>query len=92
MSGEFASYALDEAIDAENDRWLYRQGVMSDMQAHDLGIIDHMGRYKHVPMFPSNKMKACRYCGKSGLSWKQTPKGWRLHSGEEPHECTEYGR
>ncbi len=40
---EFAGYALDEVIEAENDRLAYRDGVMSDEEAFDLGIIDHFG-------------------------------------------------
>lgn len=85
MSGEFAGYAVDEAVDAENDRWLYRQGVMSDHVAYELGIIDHHGFYNH-----RSQSKTCRYCGKSGLSWKNTPDGWRLASGATVHVCVEY--
>lgn len=89
--GEFAGYALNEAIDAENDRWLYRQGVMSDAQAFDLGVIDHMGRYKHVPMYAGVRAapapKTCRHCGATGLQWKKTETGWRLHAGEVLHVC-----
>jgi hypothetical protein len=90
--GEFAGYALDDAIDAENDRWLYRQGVMSDADAFDLGIIDHRGGYRHVPMYPAASSKTCRHCGVSGLVWRQTDGGWRLHAGAELHACDGYAR
>lgn len=90
MSGEFAGYALDEAIDAENDRWLYRQGVMRDSDAYDLGIIDHMGRYQHVPMSPRVTAKTCIHCGATGLSWMRTEKGWRLGSCGAVHTCSQY--
>jgi hypothetical protein len=97
MSGEFAGYALDEAIDAENDRWLYRQGVMSDAQAFELGIIDHMGRYNHVSMFPVGarakaSVKTCRHCVAGGLSWISTGKGWRLALDGALHICAQYKR
>lgn len=88
MSGEFAGYALDEAIDAENDRWLYRQGVMSDAQAFELGIVDHLGRYQHVPMFP--RSKTCKHCGAFGLHWMQTDRGWRLGKAGAVHTCAAY--
>lgn len=90
MSGEFAGYALDEAMDAENDRWLYRQGVMRDSEAYERGIIDHMGRYQHVPMFPRGTTKTCIHCATSGLSWMRTEKGWRLGSGGAVHTCPQY--
>jgi len=92
MSGEFAGYALDEAIDAENDRWLYRQGVMSDSQAYDLGIVDHMGRYQHVPLSPRSTRKTCIHCATSGLSWMLTDKGWRLGIGGVVHTCPQYAK
>lgn len=88
--GEFAGYALDEAMDAENDRWLYRQGMMSDFHAHDLGVIDDRGAYAHVPMFPSSQGKTCKHCGLRGLAWREADDGWRLHKGEEMHVCAEY--
>lgn len=91
MSGEFAGYAIDESIDAENDRWLYRQGVMSESTAHDLGIVDHMGRYQHAPTFRSSS-KTCRHCGKGGLSWARMEKGWRLCSGGIAHVCDQYNK
>lgn len=90
--GEFAGYALDEAVDAENDRWLYRQGSMSEQRAYDLGIVDHMGRYEHVPMFKRATLKTCKHCGATGLVWGNTEHGWRLHHGGEVHICAEYKR
>ena len=90
--GEFAGYALDEAMDAENDRWLYRLGVMSESDAYELGIVDHHGRYKHVPMFPRPTSKTCRHCGLSGLSWMQTDGGWRLGAGGATHACSQYAK
>lgn len=94
MSGEFAGYAIDEAIDAENDRWLYRQGAMSEAQAYELGIVDHMGRYDHVPMFGNVRSagKTCRHCGASGLSWISTDRGWRLGTNGALHICAQYSR
>ena len=90
MSGEFAGYALDESIDEENDRWLYRQGVMRDPEAYERGIIDHVGRYKHAPMFPRGTLKTCIHCAKSGLSWIRTDKGWRLGEGGVVHACPQW--
>ena len=90
MSGEFAGYALDESIDAEGDRWLYRQGVMSDADAYERGIVDQMGRYQHVPMFPRSTGKTCIHCATPGLSWVQTGKGWRLGKGGAVHTCPQY--
>lgn len=92
MSGEFAGYAIDESIDAENDRWLYRQGLMSEQEAFDIGIVDHMGRYQHVPMFPIGTRKTCIHCATSGLSWIRTSKGWRLGVNGVVHACPEYAR
>ena len=92
--GEFAGYALDETMDAEDDRFLYRQGLMSDSDAYDLGIIDELGYYNHPPMFFSQHRaplsKTCRYCGESGLQWKSTEKGWRLSHGNNVHVCDKY--
>ena len=87
--GEFADYAVDEAMEAENLRWLYRQGSMSDLEALDLGIIDHEGMYNHRPMLTSSTspLKTCRHCGKTGLIWKQTDRGWRLHGAGGIHSC-----
>jgi hypothetical protein len=51
MSGEFAGYALDETLDAEDDRFAYRSGSMSDAEAYELGVIDELGFYNHLPMF-----------------------------------------
>jgi hypothetical protein len=88
---EFASYAVGEAMDAENDRWLYRQGIMSDADAFDLGVIDHCGQYCHVPMF-SALYKTCKHCGSHGLTWMQTKTGWRLGRGGAVHVCEQYKR
>ena len=79
--GEFAGYALDEAIDAENDRWLYRQGCMSEQEAFDLGIVDHLGRYEHVPMFPRHGTTLrCKKCGSTDVRWRQQGGKWVLFS------------
>lgn len=90
--GEFAGYALDEAMDAENDRWLYRQGEMSEAEAYERGIVDHYGRYSHVPMLPRQTAKSCRHCGMGGLSWRQATGGWRLHCGAVMHVCNSYSQ
>jgi hypothetical protein len=89
--GEFADYALDEAMEAENDRWLYRSGALTDKQAFELGIIDHLGRYAHRPMFASQPApKVCKHCGASGLVWRETPRGWRLYDSDGIHTCAQY--
>ena len=80
--GDMADYALDETMDAEDDRFLYRIGGMSDADAYNLGIIDELGFYDHKPMFsstPKATSKTCKHCGKTGLQWKETVVGgWRL--------------
>src|SRR3990172_3364969 len=91
---EFAGYALDETMDAEDDRFLYRTGGMSDAMAYDLGIIDELGRYDHPPMFASHSKQSrqsCKHCGASELKLGQVPSGgWRLYAGEDVHVCDKY--
>lgn len=87
--GEFAGYALDETVDAENDRWLYCRGWMRDEVAFDLGIIDHMGRYEHVPMFSTRRKLRCRHCGSTDVRWRQQGGKWVLFSTQSgvEHRC-----
>lgn len=90
--GEMADYTLDQVMDAEDDRFLYRTGGMSDAMAYDLGIIDELGGYSHPPMFlPRVTTKACKHCGMKGLIWKDTGNGWRLAAQNcELHTCAQH--
>lgn len=92
--GEMADYTLDQIIDAEDYRLLYRTGGMSDAMAYDLGIIDELGYYSHPPMFlPRVTTKTCKHCGTKGLVWKNTGNGWRLATANgELHTCDKYVR
>lgn len=85
-----ADYALDGVMNAEDDRFEYRMGRMSDARAYDLGIIDELGEYNHPPMF-SAPYKICKYCGKKGLVWFITGTGWRLAEKDGIiHSCEKY--
>lgn len=92
--GEMADYALDETMDAEDDRFLYRIGMMGDGDAYDLGIIDELGFYDHKPMFSTARgpvSKTCKHCGKTGLRWKKTEHSWRLAAATgELHVCEQH--
>ena len=38
-----------------------------------------------------SSIKLCRHCGKQGLQWKKTSKGWRLHEENgRVHYCVEF--
>ena len=91
--GDMAEYALDQTLDAEDDRFQYRTGRMSEVEAYDLGIIDERGTYHHPPMFRSLPVaQTCRYCGAGGLHWKDTGAGYRLaNAAGEVHACPQYG-
>ena len=90
--GDMADYALDETMDAEDYRFLYRIGGMSDAMAYDLGIIDELGGYSHPPMFRTRvTTKICKHCGMKGLIWKDTENGWRLAAANgELHTCAQH--
>ena len=91
--GDMADFALEQVMDAEYDRFEYRMGRMSDALAYDLGIIDEHGGYNHPPMFSTLRApvhnKTCRYCGKTGLHWKNTELGWRLADRDNTIQCCE---
>lgn len=90
--GDGADMALSETLDAEDERFLFRSGGMSDLEAFDRGHIDELGRYNDPPMFPKRaRTYACKYCGARGLRWVETQLGWRLadESGAR-HVCAEY--
>lgn len=37
---------------------------------------------------PKNQLiKQCRVCGEGGLTWLETPNGWKLAKGQEVHKC-----
>lgn len=95
--GDMADFALEQVMDAEDDRFEYRMGRMSDALAYDLGIIDECGGYSHPPMFSTPRAaahnKKCRYCGKVGLQWKNVESGWRLAERDGTvHCCEQYFR
>lgn len=86
--GEFADYALEETMNAEDDRLAYRLGDMSQFEAYELGIIDELG-YEAGPRM--SVPKRCRHCGATNLHWGQTTIGWRLFSADNTlHECKQY--
>lgn len=77
--GDMADYALEQVMDAEEDRFLWRIGRMSDFEAYELGIIDENGADLTHPMFRRrSSTKTCRHCGASGLVWKSVGSKWRL--------------
>lgn len=86
--GDFADMALSETMDMEDERFLYRMGGMSDLKAYDAGIIDERGGYIAARIY--TPFKTCRHCGASGLKWKSTDGGWRLHAGADLHNCAAY--
>ena len=90
--GEMADYALDQVMDAEDDRFLYRIGQMSDTEAYDLGIIDELGFYDHKPMFKNRtKQICCKFCNDTNVTWKQFSHGWKLVDPNNIiHTCTKY--
>ena len=94
-----ADFALEETMDAEFDRFLYRTGGMSDNDAFEKGIIDERGAYNHRPFYSrayghggsGDKYATCKYCKAPGLIWKQVNGTWRLASPEgEIHSCRNY--
>lgn len=90
--GEMADWILDQLMDDEDDRFLYRMGGMSHAEAYDSGIIDELGWYSHQPMVLGKPaMKTCKHCGKTGLHWKDTGSGWRLATADdELHTCAQH--
>jgi hypothetical protein len=91
--GDFADMALQETMIMEGLRFDYRMGFMSDQQAFDEGIIDHLGREEYVPMFrPARKTLSCRHCGSTKVRWQATPAGWRLFDGSSMHACPKFAK
>lgn len=91
--GEFADMALSETMDAEDLRLVYRMGGISDGDAYEYGLIDHLGYATAPPMFGKSPMsitKTCRACGKPGLKWGTADHGWRLFDGTSVHTCANY--
>lgn len=90
--GDMADYALEQVMDAEDDRFSYRMGGMSDAMAYDLGIIDSRGAESYRPMFKRISVaKQCKHCGLGGLHWKQVGSGWRLASPDgKIHSCANH--
>lgn len=89
--GEMADMAIEHAMTAEEDRFAYFSGEMSEGEAYDLGIIDERGYTNSPPMFSSTPRKTCAHCGHRDLHWRETDAGWRLHTmGGELHVCKEY--
>jgi hypothetical protein len=88
---DMADFALDQVMDAEDDRMAYLLGDMSDGEAFERGIIDERGGSNHPPMFTSSPLKFCAHCGCPNLHWRETPHGWRLHDSNcKIHTCKEY--
>jgi len=92
--GDMAAVALDQTMDAEDDRFLYRTGGMSDATAYELGIVDELGGYDHPSMFltvRSSIPRVCKYCNATNLHWVNFPGGWRLAMANGTvHSCDEY--
>ncbi len=85
--GDMAYMALEETMEAETDRFLYRIGQMSYGEAYERGVIDESGCEPLPPWFQKRleearkyraEGKTCRYCNRKGLLWKNTDNGWRL--------------
>lgn len=85
--GDMADYALEQVFEFEELQFRYRNGKMFCYEAYDAGIIDELG-YEYTPHI--TKTKTCRHCGAANLVWKHTQRGWRLHSGNDIHECIQY--
>ena len=93
--GDMADYALEQVMDAEEDRFRFCSGGMGEQEAYDLGIIDELGYYNHPPMFAqptaSRSCKSCKYCGKTKLHWVDTNNGGRLANFDgEIHNCEQH--
>ena len=59
----------------------------------DYGSDDDAYNGNHEPIYSSKLTKTCKYCGKSGLSWKKTDLGWRLFTKtHNAHECQYHER
>lgn len=83
--GDMADYALEQVMEAEEDRFLWLMGGMSEFEAYERGIIDENGADLTHPMFrrrsstkSRSSNKTCRHCGASGLVWKAVGSKWRL--------------
>ncbi len=74
---------LDGVADFEERRLDFRLGIMGYAEAYDQGIIDELG----YEIGTEARTKTCRHCGRSGLTWGLTPKGWRLHDKRGTHVC-----
>lgn len=99
--GEMADLFLEDVMDSEESRFLYRSGEMDDETAYELGIINELGGYDHPPMFGPyatnrTKYKICKWCGENGLVWKDIainngPSVWRLATSDGVvHTCKQY--
>ena len=94
---DMADFALGDVMDAEDDRFAYIMGDMSDGEAYERGIIDEMGGSNHPPILGrsgESATKQCAHCGVGGLQWVSVDHDrWRLadHDGNL-HTCTSYSQ
>ena len=63
--GEMADFFLEQVEEDEEDRYLYRSGVMAIQDAYDLGIIDELG----FECGSGNHGANNPYPGRCGLDW-----------------------
>jgi hypothetical protein len=70
-----ADFALDQVMDAEDDRLEYLLGFITDEDAYELGIIDERG---YMPRGGYSPPKVCKHCGTQNLHWAHSQQGWRL--------------
>jgi len=68
-------------LNAEEQALRYLTGEMSDVEAIDMGIIEHphQGRDK--------EKSVCKYCGEEDLNWKMHKTGVRLFKDDVLHIC-----
>lgn len=86
--GEMSDFELDKVFDEEENLLKWKLGAISFDEAFNAGIIDELGYGNDIRTF-ENDVKACKYCGKTGLKWKieKKDKKYRLFDGEKIHRC-----
>ena len=70
---------MSDTFDHEGDAW---NSLGSFIDDDDDYLNDGAGpRYRESP--------SCKRCGEKGLSWRETPYGWRLFKVGQRHVCVD---
>lgn len=84
--GDMADYFLEQVEDMECARQQYLHGLITDLEAMDLGVLDEQGVF-HSASSGTPTTKTCKYCDKPGLTWGKHNGKWRLFEKGELHQC-----